>query len=226
MTFAQLKSDLADKLHEPTTLTNLYWSTVWRAKAINDGQKEFVRLTKCLEGKTTTFNSVASQMEYDLNSLVTDFLIVSDDGGVAYNNDPLDPRDIEWLDKYNDGWRSAAAGTPEYFYMRQLVYLGIVPKPSSAVTNGIKIYYVPKPTTLSDDADVPFFGLNALEDYHEACSDYAAWKGLELRRRYDEATYFKNKFLEQKDKYLASATEAKPDKRQGMRAKITRSKYI
>lgn len=197
MTLADLRTELADRLHELQTATNPYWTLTWRDKILNEGCSEFVFLTHCLEGKKAEFDIVADQVEYDLNTLITDFLCISQDGKIIYqesatNHVPIIVKDTDWLDKNYSGWRTADSSDPQYAFIRQRRYLGLVPAGDTAITNGALVYYTPAPPTMSSATHYPFdltTNLVNLVPYHAAIADYGAWKGWLLRDEKKAAQY-------------------------------------
>jgi len=83
-----------------------------------------------------------------------------------------------------------------YGYYINDVNLGIFPIPSSAKV--IKVYYYHLPTALSGDSDVPMVDSR----YHECLIYYGAWKTAERLRDMNMIPYFKNEWLEWKEKVI------------------------
>ena len=83
-----------------------------------------------------------------------------------------------------------------YGYYINDVNLGIFPIPQ--VVKEIKVYYYHLPTTLSGDSDVPMIDTR----YHECLVYYGSWKTAERLRDMNMISYFKNEWLEWKEKVV------------------------
>ena len=83
-----------------------------------------------------------------------------------------------------------------YGYYINDVNLGIFPIPQ--IVKEIKVYYYHLPTTLSGDSDVPMIDTR----YHECLVYYGSWKTAERLRDMNMISYFKNEWLEWKDKVV------------------------
>ena len=76
------------------------------------------------------------------------------------------------------------------------ISLGIFPIPQ--VVKEIKVYYYHLPTTLASDSDVPMIDTR----YHECLVYYGSWKTAERLRDMNMISYFKNEWLEWKEKVV------------------------
>ena len=110
------------------------------------------------------FSVVASQAEYDLTSQVTRYVMPQPSGcwwnagdGTTSAWDELDAVTIGWLDMNKPSWRDASAGSPLYYYIEG-DKLNVHPKPSTALTNGLWLYYYQRSADMSNDDDYPFGG--------------------------------------------------------------------
>lgn len=144
---------------------------------LNEGQKDIVKATDCLQCITPyKTDTIADQQEYTLPAYVYK---VDYRGGIAYYDGTTKTRlimvTLKHLDDYESQWRTAVSGTPQMYYLRNTT-IGLYPKPVTAVTNGIEIYYIRKPTDLTNGMDIPFEGDTGLANYHELISIYAIWK--------------------------------------------------
>ena len=83
-----------------------------------------------------------------------------------------------------------------YGYYINDVNLGIFPIPQ--IVKEIKVYYYHLPTTLSGDSDVPMIDTR----YHECLVYYGSWKTAERLRDMNMISYFKNEWLEWKEKVV------------------------
>lgn len=85
--------------------------------------------------------------------------------------------------------------TSKAYYIHQNK-LGIFPTPSD--TKEIKVYFFRTPTAMSIDADKP----ESDSRYDEALIYYACWRVMERLRDTNMIPYFKNEFMEMKQKII------------------------
>ena len=182
-----------------------------REAAVNDGVQEFADLTECYI-KQSTITVTGGTAEYDLNSTTLlpagDFVRVAKQGVEFWyidassnltqlSGDDLPRRDIEWLNRFEPGWRessvtSSVQQTPVCYYERAdsgAHYLGFMPTPctgSSASASAV-VPYVAFPPVLTASTHVPFNGRADLKPYHMAAVHFAAHQ-LEKLRRDDAAS--------------------------------------
>jgi hypothetical protein len=207
-TFVQLYGILLDR-EVGSTDTQLF-TTQRRKDAVNEAQREFVRLTECLTRDVTDTplpDTTSGPLERDLDSVgvisAADFLMLAPQGialkkvsgsvTTYITGDDLPRRDVVWLDRYNAGWRTATPGTPTAYYIREdggQVFLGFTPAidvTGSDVWSAI-IPYICLPTDMSADADEPFtVNSNAkrtLRQWHQGLVHFAAARMEELRKNY------------------------------------------
>jgi len=168
---------------------------------INRGQMILVDEAELLE-TTATATAASGTKEYDLDS---SSIWTPEGGGGAAAISILRMRRVDY-----DGFKihrigyhqivnpSNSSGTATipggYGYYIRDNKVGIFPDPS-AVT--IKIYYIPKPTTLSSNTSTPDID----SAYHEALVYYGAWKVAERFQR-DMISYYKNEWSEWKRKAI------------------------
>ncbi len=154
---------------------------------LNEGVKEIVRKTKCLP-TYARFNTVANQMEYNLSTLITNYLCPLDEDlqRVYYydGNDytELDIITLSYLDENYSDWQTATAGAPERcVILGDILYLH--PKPATVITNGIKFYYCKKPPEMGGTNIYPFGGtseISRLSVYHSIIAEYYQWQAYEI----------------------------------------------
>lgn len=200
-TFGDLYGTLLDRELGSADRTDLF-TTARRKAAVNEAQKEFVRLTECLTSQGT-ISIVDGTAEYDIEATLTSFLWIAKDGveiknvgtsrTVWYAGDDLVRCDIPQLNREEPGWRSASAGTPTKYYIRDdggKTYLGFYPAPDVGAGETWTAYvtYVVNPTDMSLDADEPFTVSSdvkiTLRPWHQALVHFAASKMEALRRHF------------------------------------------
>ncbi len=194
---------------------SVLFTTARRKAAVNKGVQEFAELTECFL-RESTVTLAGGTAEYDLNSSLViageDFLRLSkqqvefrytdaSSNVTVLTGDTLPRRDIDWLNRYNEGWQtstvaSSVAQMPSYYYERTAGgarYLGFTPVPSTGSSASMKaiVPYVARPPVMTSDTNEPYqvSGLvrRDLRDYHQAAVHYAAHQ-LEKLRRDDQAS--------------------------------------
>lgn len=198
--FVELYGDRLDRELGSADRTHLFTSARRKA-AINDAQREWVRLTEALV-RELVFTLVDEVAEYDLESRADDFWLLArqgvevsqtdSDGNVTvYAGDDLPRRDVVWLNREEANWRTASAGTPTCYYLREdagTTKVGFYPAPDIGAGEiwTARVPYVAQPADLVADADEPFTvnGNSAarLRPWHQALTHFAAAQ-LELLRR-------------------------------------------
>ena len=212
--FEALTGILLDQEIHSADSTTLFTSTR-RAQAVNDGYAEFCELTECLLRVSTVACSCNTQ-EYNLLSSAvlgsTDFVriaprgieyhVLSSHGGSSarltqLGGDDFPRRDIEWLNKYEPGWRtSTTPQMPTGYYVDERngayrIGLDRPPDIGSSETGKLIVPYIARPAPMTSTGDVPFtVGSNTRTDlipFHQALVHYAAHQ-LEKLRGDDEAS--------------------------------------
>lgn len=208
-TFLELYGNAIDVELNSADRTVLF-TTARRKHEVNEGQREFVRLTECLSRTSTiALSSVVSSVSsgvtvVNLSTSIStgDYLWLGIEGIEIRNTDSnsvvtytagddLLRRDIPWLNRYDAGWRTGSAGTPEYWYLHEesgVQYLGLVPRvnvASSSDTWELLATYLAYPSSMTSDTQVPFavgasYNLH-LRPWHQGLVHYAAGKLERLR---------------------------------------------
>lgn len=190
--------------------STVLFTTARRKAAINQGQEEFARLTKCcVRHSTLTIASTAS--EYDLVDATTfpnaDFVEwASDPVEFRYTDlagivtvlagSDLPRRDVPWLSRSIPGWQvsTVAAGTEQmpmlwYDAVRgPHHYLGFYPAPSSGSSASMEahLFYIARPAPMTSDTAEPFTFSSSvrtdLRPFHKALPHYAAYQLEKLRK--------------------------------------------
>lgn len=183
------------------------FSTTRRKAQVNNGCREFARLTDCVK-KNGSLTLVDETATYDLEATFTDYWWLSRLEGVSiaivngsttrYLVEGRDfiRKDKRRLDREHPGWRGWSPGSPRLMYLDtnggQLL-LGFAPAPDFATDDvwTATVPYVPEVPDMSADVDEPFtFSSNVvkhLRPWHMAPVHYAAHKLEWSRKRYDVA---------------------------------------
>jgi hypothetical protein len=152
------------RLIRDTDTTNPRWSTTELNSRIDLAHDVISSETKCIPYRYTA-SLVADTAEY----LMPDYYLDAD--RVMYLDDNSDWRPLEKktefeLDEESNNWRSES-GTSKYWYQR-IGYIGIVPYPTAAKTDGLRVDMFRLPTAFTADADIPFDSVKEMYPYHEA----------------------------------------------------------
>lgn len=194
MTFVDLYGDLLDRELGTVDRTQSF-TTVRRKAVINEGQREFNRLTECFV-REAAIALVDDTAEYDLEAAITalDFLRLSKQGvevrkvdaaatSTYYAGDELPRRDIPWLNRYMAGWRTTTKGTPQSYRLRDeggRTFVGLYPAPYVAAgeTWTLTIPYIALPADMVADGDVPYTASSnartTLADWHKGLVHFGA----------------------------------------------------
>ena len=207
-TFSDLTGHLLDTELHSADSTTLFTSTR-RAQAVNDAYAEFCELTECLLRVSTVACSCNTQ-EYDLLSSATfgstdfvriaprglEYQVLSSHGGSSARltqlaGDDFPRRDIEWLNKYESGWRqSTTPQMPTGYYVDEkngkfVIGLDHPPDIGSSETGKLIVPYIARPAAMTSSTDVPFtVGSNTRTDlipFHQAIAHGAASRLERLR---------------------------------------------
>lgn len=197
MTFAELYgTELTRELGSADTVL---FTTVRRKAAINAGQLEFMERTDCLPRQMSV--TLTAAQEYDLDTTISDFASVSEQGisikivsgtSTRYlEGDDLRVTTVARLDQEEPGWRAVSAATPQWVYLRRdggAVKLGFHPKPSitvgevwTALVGSDAI-----PDDMTTDTDEPFTvtgnPIRSLRPFHRALVHFGAYDCEKYRK--------------------------------------------
>lgn len=152
---------------------------------INDGQREIVLKNEILLEKTAVTSSVVGQQEYVLpvDLLILKFIQYKESAGTAYYKlRGLTPVQFnEYIDGWNDG--GVARGVPQVF----TIFSGKIiafPTPTTAVTDGFKIYYNRSPVDVALSSDTP----DLPSTYHGTLVKYCMQQAYELDEDMESAS--------------------------------------
>jgi hypothetical protein len=207
--------------------TAVLFTTVRRKHAINEGYRQFAALTECFV-RQETINCTQAVQEFNLNSTTViadgDYIRpatqgpvfqISDSNGLrqTLSGDLFPQVSVPYLDYGSQDWRSTGVGYPTGWYLRSdggQRFLG-VDRPvglstSSTETARILWPYIAKPSSMTQDNEVPFAadGLSRsdLYEYRQAFVHYAAHDLEKLRKDKDASDYQLKKFQGYVQRYL------------------------
>jgi len=148
---------------------------------LNSGALDITKKTLCLK-KNQKFNVVSGQGQYDLNTILGDYL-TPDKSGLYWNNGTefteVFPRTTKELDNEYPNWRSLSPGNPQFYSIDENI-LTVVLTPNTSLVNGFWFYYTPMSTDMVNTGDFPFVGsaseIRRLRIFDEALEAYCRWK--------------------------------------------------
>lgn len=179
---------------------------------INKGQTILADEANLFAGYATR-NSVAGTGEYQLvngnGSSVTAWTIVENAASAGSSNlanmiriyridfggDQMTRIGMDQIHNISSNVGDVQMPSAHGYYIND-ISLGIFPIPQ--VVKEIKVYYYHLPNTLSGDSDVPMIDTR----YHECLVYYGSWKTAERLRDMNMISYFKNEWLEWKEKVV------------------------
>lgn len=168
-TLSQLITDARTLAQDASSPTRQRFSNTQITEWLNVGQREVMANTNCLMGSMvfqlqigTTYYSLPSNF-LSMRRVTLGYLAMTELSPAA-------------LDGRSRGWEQAS-GRPTYYFVnfssRGLV--GFAPWPQLATdTDTVKIEYNIQANDLSASSDVPFNGVNELQQYDHALAYYAA----------------------------------------------------
>ena len=233
MTFAELYGDRLDEELGVADSTRLF-TTARRKQAINNGLRQFADLTEAYtrESSITCSNG---QGEYNvlstaliaagdfvrLSKQLPEYRRVSSGAATSASTVYASGKDfrrttVQWLDQYEPGWRQSTGGTPQFYYERMdggRRFIGLYPPPrlTSSQAGTLRLPYVARPSSMTDDTHVPFSratgssGIRTdLVEYHEALAHYGAYRLEKLRLQTQESGQQLQVFLGYVQRFLTS----------------------
>jgi hypothetical protein len=126
---------------------------------LNMAVDDIAAYTACLKANKK-FNAVASQSEYNLSTVIGNYLVMDKPGLWWYDGSAwkqINSTTLKGLDNNKYSWRGSSAGSPEDYSIDGDV-LTITPAPSSSGTEYFWLYYGKIPTAMSAEASYPFSG--------------------------------------------------------------------
>ena len=195
-TITELEADVRSLINEATAS---FWTSVEIQRWINEAQEIIATDTKCLSKHykhTLIAADIVNSREIRMNS---DYVAV-DDGGIIYNDKPLEQISLNALNEHAGDWRDTT-GTPSRFYFRSDM-IGFFPP--CAVGGIVEYYGIERATELSGET-VPLSGDYRTVSFRRYMRDYAiafCWykknedtKGDKWMARFDRGVYNINAIL-------------------------------
>lgn len=147
---------------------------------LNEGVKDIVVLTRCLNANKK-FDVVAGQYEYDLSSVIGDFLTVDKSGLWWYNGTQwtqLYPKTRKYFDDFRPNWRDMSNANPLEYSIENDTML-VLPPPDTDGTEYFWLYYIQAPVAMASNTSYPFSGTTTEYDhlamFDMAIIKYAKW---------------------------------------------------
>lgn len=152
---------------------------------LNKGADDIAQYTACLK-TNKKFTVTAEQNEYNLSSVIGDFLVPDKPGlwwnaGTASSPDwlKLDPKTLAAIDKDRPDWRDEESDDPLEYSIESDI-LTLVPIPNTTLVDGLWLYYGKAPTYMTSGTYYPFTGTTTeythLRVFDDAILAYAKWK--------------------------------------------------
>lgn len=178
---------------------------------LNNAVIDIAAYTACLKANKK-FNVVADNSEYNLSSVIGNFLCV-DKSGLWWNagtaSSPnwrqLNPSTMKGFDVNWPNWRDLDSDNPQDYNVEGDV-LKTVPTPDTSLTDGFWLFYGKKPAAMTQDGHYPFSGSTTefthLSIFDEAIQLYARWKIVPLiNQKADEDKLHRDYLAEREEKY-------------------------
>lgn len=144
----------------------------------------------------TTFNSTASAWEYNLRTLVSDYVKIKSlwwEGEGSTNPYYVEqmPNMVQFLNKRNESV-SSSLGYPTFYTVRGNI-LYVWPTPDETISDAFRIYYCKMPTAMICDAGYSID--DAISDAHRSVYVYGVmWKIFQRSRPSPHAAKFANEY--------------------------------
>ncbi len=194
----------------------------------NEGTIEISRFAR-LFPTSVDFTQTVDQSEYLISTVASDYLLMHESG--MWNNegtqaspnwDWLWESTIKSLDVERPRWRDEGSGVPQY-YIIEGDKITIFPKPSTTLTDGLRLYYYKTPTTIDSDDDYPFGGgveIPHMRIFDEVLYKYYRWRASEiLRKDSQQVKNEENAYLEELSRKIAAYNE-RPDFNRRRRTRV------
>ena len=197
MNRSDLRTETRRLIKDTSTDTNRQrWSDTDLNSRIKLAQEDLVSRTSCLVSRGAAINIVADTTEYDLPTgfLHAIYVAYKDIDGDYIK---LEPITLEELELYNGDWENTTSSEPTHYYLRLgSGKIGLYPTPTVAVTSGLRIDFVKKPTAFSNDTTEALDAASHLSPFHEYLCYYVAHLCKLDEGNLMEANIFQMKYLE------------------------------
>lgn len=152
-------------------------------QVLNDGMNMGYLLACAKAGlnqSIATASGVASQQLYALPADLLRLIAVKYNDPDTTTTDWVDLTimDVSALGRLYPSWENDVAGIPTVAYRAKRTVIGLYPKPKTAGTSNIKLYYVERPTKLAAGSDIP----DLPEEHHILPCYYSAFRALMIAR--------------------------------------------
>lgn len=174
MNLSELQAEIGRLLNDPR---NERWAPDVLTDRINDAMaviQGYTQALKTAETLTPTANQATVNLDADTMDVYR--VVITRANGDQF---PIEGTYVEDLDYHFPDWRNWSAGDPKtWWYDAGNQQLNLVPKPDSnnAITNGLSVYEIRKPTDLVNSTDIPFDSNNQLVPYHDAIVHFVVAK--------------------------------------------------
>ena len=176
-----------------TAAQQRYTDTVLDA-IINEGQREVVNFTWCVQ--TSTSRVLSSQTTY--YSLPTDLISIEMVTFRDSTNQTIELDEYSEAKAYSEegDFERSSSGAPDHYFVRystsggNALEIAYLPVPTTSSTGTVRVLYNVQATDLSSDSDVPFDGLNHLYQYHVTLVYYATYRIKLMEGMADEAALY------------------------------------
>lgn len=160
------------------------------------------------------FAAVADQFQYNLGSVVTNYL-TPDRSGLWWNSGTVAVPaykeiymvTLDWMTHNHRNWRDQEAGEPQYCWIEKNI-LNVFPTPEDSLTDAFWFYFGQAPFAVSDDDQYFFYGDEELEHlaiFDDCLLDFAAWKCLGGLDKKDDYRLAEKRYLEGRAEKIALA---------------------
>lgn len=160
---------------------------------LNDGALDLARRTECLKNYADQ-DLTAATAEYDKPSDAIRIMGVYVGGTGSWEKMPQVTMDF-LAHNVDDSYLDDTGVTYGWYDRRDKVGIYKIPTSTEAGTSYLRIYYVEKPDTMSDDSHVPFNSLNHLYPYHELVYMYATYKTKQAIGKWEQAKVIEADYL-------------------------------
>jgi len=204
MTLSDIETAIRLNVNDnPSDSTLRVYSDTYLDGFINDGQKDVVNMTWCVE--TSTTNVLTAQTTF--YALPTDYIAAKlvtfkEPGSSTVQLEEWSEKKV--YDKEPD-FEQNAIGPPSHYFIRfptdgsSSLEISYLPVPTSSSTGTARVAYYSYPAALSSDSDVPFDGMTHLIPYHMVLVAYGTARIKDIEGKFDESEKFWGMF----DRYIA-----------------------